>query len=151
MLATNCDLCWLAISSSRLFWAISSNRRAFSSAMADWSAKVCMRLTTACGNSPGWRRRRTSAPSGPSAPSRGTMRDARKPASSTASRKGSLGRLSDVWNLQWLPLGDRLAKASLSLRDVKLAEPCNDLLVEPRRLAELEGAKLLAVVEYRCP
>jgi signal transduction histidine kinase len=37
MLATNCDLCWLAISSSRLFWAISPNRRAFSSAIADWS------------------------------------------------------------------------------------------------------------------
>ena len=93
MLATNCDLCWLAISSSRLFWAISSNRRAFSSAMADWSAKVCMRLTTASGNSPGCRRCRTSAPSGPSPPSSGTMSAARRPASIAASRRGLLGRL----------------------------------------------------------
>ena len=45
MLATNCDLCWLAISSSRLFSSISSNRRALSMAIADWSAKVCIRST----------------------------------------------------------------------------------------------------------
>src|SRR5262245_5492237 len=92
MFATNCDLCWLAISSSRLFWAISSNSRAFSSAIADWSAKLCIKLTTAGGNSPVWRRCSTSAPGAPSLPSRGTMRAACRPALSAALRSALLGR-----------------------------------------------------------
>src|SRR5262245_57490059 len=40
MLATNCDLCWLASPSCRLLSWISSNNRTFSIAIAAWSAKV---------------------------------------------------------------------------------------------------------------
>ncbi len=40
MLARNCDLCWLASASWRLFSSISSNSRAFSIAITAWSAKV---------------------------------------------------------------------------------------------------------------
>jgi hypothetical protein len=39
MLATNCDLCWLAISSWWLLSWISSNSRTFSIAITAWSAK----------------------------------------------------------------------------------------------------------------
>ena len=149
MLATNCDLCWLAISSSRLFWAISSNRRAFSSAMADWSAKVCIRLTTACGELAGLASPQDECAERPFRPKQWDDEGCAKPASSTASRKGLLGTLGEVGNLQWLSLGNRLAKARLPRRDVELAEPCNDLLVEPRGLAELEATDLLAIVEHR--
>ena len=85
----------------------------------------------------------------PRLPSSGTMSDARRPASSAASRKGLLGRLvrSGICS------GCRLAIASprpvSPAADVELAEPCNDLLVEPRGLAELERADLLAIVEDR--
>ena len=57
--------------------------------------------------------------------------------------------LDDVRDLQRLPLGDRLAQARFSCSDVELAEPGNDLLVEPGGLAELEAADLLAIVEDR--
>ena len=77
------------------------------------------------------------------------MRAARRPASRAASRSGIARPLDDVRDLQRLSLGDRLAQARLSCRDVELAEPCNDLLVEPRGLAELEAPDLLAIVEYR--
>ena len=40
MLARNCDLCWLAISSWRLFSWISVNRRTFWMAITAWAAKV---------------------------------------------------------------------------------------------------------------
>src|SRR5262245_36797613 len=40
ILATNCDLCLLAVSSCRLLSWISSNSRTFSIAIAAWSAKV---------------------------------------------------------------------------------------------------------------
>src|SRR5207302_1770006 len=40
ILARNCDLCWLAISSWWLFSWISSNKRTFSMAITAWSAKV---------------------------------------------------------------------------------------------------------------
>ena len=40
MLARNCDLCWLATSSSRPFASISWNSRAFWIASTDWAAKV---------------------------------------------------------------------------------------------------------------
>ena len=149
MLATNCDLCWLAISSSRLFWAISSNRRAFSSAIADWSAKLCIRLTTACGELA-----RAASPQDERAerPLRAKQWDderCAKPRFKHGVAQGLARTLGKVWNLQWLSLGNRLAEARLFRRNVKLAEPCNDLLVEPRCLAELEGPGLLAIVEYR--
>ena len=76
------------------------------------------------------------------------MRAARRPASSTASRKGLLGR----WVRSGICSGCRLAIASprpVLSQDVELAEPCNDLLVEPCGLAEFEGTDLLAVVEDR--
>src|SRR5216683_2177122 len=53
MLARNCDLCLLAISSSRPFSSISRNRRAFWIASTDWSAKVSRRSTVLFGNSRG--------------------------------------------------------------------------------------------------
>ena len=57
--------------------------------------------------------------------------------------------LEDVRDLQRLALGDRLAQARFSGRNVELAESCNHLLVKSRCLAELEGTDLFAIVEYR--
>ena len=51
-----------------------SNRRAFSIATTDWSAKVCIRSIVDCGNSPGVLRRTTSAPTICSGRSRGIIR-----------------------------------------------------------------------------
>src|SRR5882724_3438802 len=45
MLATNCDLCWLANASWRLFSSTSVNRLAFWMASTDCAAKVCSRST----------------------------------------------------------------------------------------------------------
>ena len=53
MLETNCDLCWLASASWRLFSSISANRRAFWIASTDWAAKVRSRSTVLLANSPG--------------------------------------------------------------------------------------------------
>ena len=47
MFARNCDLCWLATSSSRPFSSSSWNRRAFWIASADWLAKVWSSSTDA--------------------------------------------------------------------------------------------------------
>ena len=99
MLARNCDLCWLATSSCRLLSPISLNRRAFWIASTDWAAKVCSRLTVVPGNSPGALRRTTSAPMTLSAPSKGTISNARKPARTTTSSTSEAGslRTSAIW------------------------------------------------------
>ena len=80
MLATNCDLCWLAISSSRLFWAISLNRRALRTAIADWAAKASSSRTISGENTPGSLRLTASAPIKSPWCSRGTASTARTPA-----------------------------------------------------------------------
>ncbi len=89
MLARNCDLCWLASSSWRLFSWISRKSRALSTAMADCVAKVSSSRTTLAGNSPGPRRLTTSAPTTWSARTIGTASSARKPALRSIARVAS--------------------------------------------------------------
>src|SRR5215510_13280037 len=62
MLARNCDLCWLAISSWRLFSSISVKRCAFWIASTDCAAKVFMRSMVLDANAPGCLRRTASTP-----------------------------------------------------------------------------------------
>ena len=51
--------------------------------------------------------------------------------------------------MQGLSLSNRLAKAPFPRRDVQLAKPCNDLLVEPCGFAEFERIELRSIVEHR--
>src|SRR5262249_6218372 len=63
--------------------------------------------------------------------------------------QGIAGPLAEIWNLQRLPLADRVGQGTLDRSDVKPAEACEDLLVESSSLAELEFAALFAIVEDR--
>ena len=106
MFARNCDLCWLATSSSRLVSSTCWNRRAFSIARTDWLANVWSRSTTACGNSPGVLRRITSAPTTRCSRTSGTASSARKPVRRRASRTGLGAKsvsASEVRDLDRLP------------------------------------------------
>src|SRR5215469_16125454 len=91
MLATNCDLCWLASSSWRPFSSTSVNRLAFWIASTDCAANVCRRSIVLLENSPGCRRRTTSAPTTSSAPMSGTTSRDRYPARSMISCAGKGG------------------------------------------------------------
>src|SRR5262245_38454364 len=59
------------------------------------------------------------------------------------------GPLQKVGNLNWLSLGNDLAEAPFACRDIHLAQPCNDLFVEPGRLAKFKPGGLLAIVIER--
>src|SRR6185312_3597081 len=98
-LARNCDLCWLATSSSRLFSSISVKRLALWMASADCAAKVSSNSTMAEGKEPGARRRTTSAPMIRLPRRRGTTNSARKPAWRTSCWSGRCGvsRRSGIW------------------------------------------------------
>jgi len=104
---------------SRLFWAISSKSRAFSRAIADWSAKLCIRLTMVGEKSPGCRRWRTSAPRALSALNKGTM--TAKPNCDGSVAQGVARPGEDIRNLQRRAVGKRLTQAGLSGSNVEFA------------------------------
>src|SRR5215510_7723039 len=111
MLARNCDLCWLAISSWRLFSWISVNRRTFWMAMTAWAAKVSSNSIWRGENGPTVDLRSSMAPT--AVPSRimGAAITARNPrslaavladANSTGSRAATSGKCF-VWASSMAP------------------------------------------------
>ena len=86
MLARNSDLCWLAISSSRLLSSISRNRRAFSSESTDCVANVLSSSMTSGLYSPGALRLTERLPMMRSSNRSGTESRARNPARTSTSR-----------------------------------------------------------------
>ena len=117
--------------------------------MADWSAKVCMRLTTVCGELAGLASAQDERAERPFRPKQWDNKRCAKPCFKHSVTQVLSGTLAKVGNLQGLSLGYRLAETSFPRRDVQLAKPCDDLLVEPRGLAELEPIDLRAIVEHR--
>ena len=86
MLARNCDLCWLAISSWRLFSWISVNRRTFSMAITAWAAKASRSSIWRGVKGPGSILRKPMLPIAVSSRSIGATRAARKPYSLAIAR-----------------------------------------------------------------
>ena len=95
--------------------------------MADWAAKLCIRLTTEGGNSPVRRRCSTRAPSAPSLPSSGTIRAACK--LDIATDQTGLGEA--IADRQPLQVPDVIKRASNPMRDAALEAGLHAALIVP--------------------
>src|SRR5262249_45827329 len=99
ILARNCDLCWLALSSCRVLSWISSNKRTFSMAIAAWSAKVVTSSTCLSENGCTSERDKVSTPIGMPSRNIGTARTVRKSPNFCASTQVYCGSAftSAIW------------------------------------------------------